>query len=122
MNWNKELDKLSDILKEEKNVNTCIPSKDNDGIRNSSIDNIPVRITNQLTKNKGGEHKMITVEAALGDLDKIAKSEVDATTKIIEAVKVLVKMLSTIRSNQLLCDEDKAKIREAKTKRETEKK
>ena len=65
---------------------------------------------------------MITVEAALGDLDKIAKSEVDATTKIIEAVKVLVKMLSTIRSNQLLCDEDKAKIREAKTKRETEKK
>ena len=49
MNWNKELDKLSDILKEEKNVTTSIHSTDNDGIRNSSTNNIPVRVIHKLT-------------------------------------------------------------------------
>ena len=121
MNWNKELDKIANNLKEEKNVNISIHSTDNDGTRNSSTNNIPVRIIRKLTIERE-VNQVITVEAALGDLDKIAKNvELDSTSKIIEAVKVLVKMLSTVRSNQLLCEEDKVKIREAKAKRNQEK-
>jgi hypothetical protein len=67
-------------------------------------------------------NKVITVEAALGDLDKIAKNaELDATSKIIEAVKVLIKFLSTMRSNQLLGEADKAEIRRRKVEKETKK-
>jgi len=67
---------------------------------------------------------MITVEAALSDLEAISKGEgkysgKSDVEKIVEVAKVLVKFLSTMRSNQLLTDADKARIREARAKRET---
>ena len=67
---------------------------------------------------------MITVEAALSDLEAIGKGEgkysgKSDVEKIVEVAKVLVKFLSTMRSNQLLTDADKARIREARAKRET---
>jgi hypothetical protein len=64
---------------------------------------------------------MITVEGALKDLEVIEK-EGDASAKaIVKALKVVVKFLSTMRSNQLLTEEDKKAIKAAKAKREAEK-
>jgi hypothetical protein len=65
---------------------------------------------------------MITVEAALSDLEAIAKGEgkYDGKTdvqKIVEVAKVLVKFLSTMRSNQLLTEGEKVTIRQAREKR-----
>ena len=121
MNWNVALTKLLDISKEEENANTNISSKDNNGIRNTSVNNISVRIIHKLTIEKE-VNQVITVENALLDVDgliKEAEAEKDNTTvKLLKAIKVVIKFLSTIRSNQLLCEEDKVKIREAKAKRD----
>ena len=62
---------------------------------------------------------MITKEAAMEDLDKIeAEAKDDVSKMFVKVAKVIVKMMATIRSNQLLTDEDKIKIKEAKQKRE----
>lgn len=61
---------------------------------------------------------MITVDGALKDLEAIEKEAGDAGSKaVVRALKVLVKFLSTIRSNQLLTDEEKMIIRKAKEAR-----
>jgi len=71
---------------------------------------------------------MITVEAALSDLEAIdlGKGKYAGKTdvqKIIEVSKVMIKFLSTIRSNQLLTEEEKGLITKArKARKETEKK
>lgn len=82
------------------------------------------RKLNNVTE-KGGKG-MITVEAALSDLEAIDKGEgkyagKTDTQKVIEVAKVLVKFLSTIRSNQLLTEEEKVKIRTERKNRETKK-
>lgn len=61
---------------------------------------------------------MITVEAALSDLDKMISETDDKNTKIlVKGIKVLVKFLSTIRTNQLLSEDEKKQIRESKNKK-----
>ena len=64
---------------------------------------------------------MITVEGALKDLEAIEKEAQDFKS-IVKAIKVLVKFLSTMRSNQLLTETDKISIREAKEVRATKEK
>lgn len=63
---------------------------------------------------------MITKEAALDDLEKL---DVNAPMGkvIIEVGKILIKLLATIRSNQLLTEEEKVKIREARKIRDSKK-
>ena len=64
---------------------------------------------------------MITVEGALKDLEAIEAEATDAGAKsVVKALKVVVKFLSTIRSNQLLCEVDKVRIQKAKTERKPE--
>ena len=63
---------------------------------------------------------MITVEGALKDLEAIEISDVTDGIKMVRAIKVLIKMLSTIRSNQLLCETDKIRIQKAKAERKPE--
>jgi len=61
---------------------------------------------------------MITVEGALKDLETIEKEASDAGAKtVVKALKVVVKFLSTMRSNQLLTDKDKERIRSDREKR-----
>jgi len=61
---------------------------------------------------------MITVEAAVSDLEQIEKDvSLTDTQKLIKAIKVLVKFLSTMRSNQLLTEEDKKVIKSRKEKK-----
>ena len=63
---------------------------------------------------------MITVDAALDDLKKI---DVNAPVGkvVVEVARILVKMLSTIRSNQLLTDEDRQAIKSARKARDAKK-
>jgi hypothetical protein len=54
---------------------------------------------------------MITVEGALKDLEVIEKEANDSGAKaVVKALKVVVKFLSTIRSNQLLTEPEKLAI------------
>jgi len=64
---------------------------------------------------------LITVEGALKDLEAIESEATDAGAKsVVKALKVVVKFLSTIRSNQLLCEIDKVRIQKAKAERKPE--
>jgi len=63
---------------------------------------------------------MITREAALDDLQKLEKEATDKVSKvIIEVARVIIKMLATIRSNQLLTDADKVAIKKAREARKS---
>lgn len=65
---------------------------------------------------------MITVEGALKDLEAIEIEAKDEGAKsVVKALKVVVKFLSTMRSNQLLTETDKVAIKKAKTEREPRK-
>jgi hypothetical protein len=63
---------------------------------------------------------MITKEAALDDLKKV---DVNAPLGkvIVDVAEILIKVLATIRSNQLLTEEEKVKIREARKARDSKK-
>ena len=65
---------------------------------------------------------MITVEGALKDLDVIEAEAIDGSgaKSIVKALKVVVKFLSTMRSNQLLTEQDKVGIKKAKAERKPE--
>ena len=61
---------------------------------------------------------MITIEAVESDLDKIDKNEVMSDSqKLIAVVKVAMKFLSTMRSNQLLTEEDKKVLQARKNEK-----
>ena len=78
---------------------------------------------------------MIGIEGALSDVDDVVskgiykdretKTEIKLNTdleKIGAIVKILLKFLSTIRSNQLLCESDKIALKDARAKRDATKK
>jgi hypothetical protein len=121
--WHTDLEnkvKELQLKKEDKDVYTGINSRivDRSSIgrsrslhlseRNKKINNV---------KEKGGS-SMITVEGALKDLEVIEKEANDTGAKaVVKALKVVVKFLSTMRSNQLLTEEEKVNIRKAKEAR-----
>jgi len=130
MNWKKELEKKAKEfnLKPEKEVNNVSVRGSNGG--NSNVSDRSRRVSPlQIPKKKkdsiknkfsqkGGE-LMITRDAALGDLKKIKESVKDnpVARVVIEVAEVIVKILSTMRSNQLLTDEDKKEIKKRKAER-----
>ena len=76
-----------------------------------------------LNKDNGKEKKiMITAKAAAEDLDAIEVSGVTDGVKVVRAIKVLIKFLSTMRSNQLLTDNEKVAIQKANANRKPEEK
>lgn len=65
---------------------------------------------------------MIKVDAALKDLEALEAKAPDVGTKVIVGVaKVLVKILSTMRTNQLLTEDDKKAIKKDIEARRAEK-
>jgi len=122
--WQKDLDKKVEELKvgkEAPNVRTRSDSRNSNRINNRRISG-SVRIsTNKEINNaiaKGG-NRMITVEGALKDLEAIEKEANDTGAKaIVKALKVVVKFLSTMRTNQLLTDEEKRAIAKARKERQ----
>jgi len=66
---------------------------------------------------------MITVEAVLSDIEKIEKDEgMSEQKKLFAVVKVIMKFLSTMRSNQLLTEDEKKRIATERAKRQVTKK
>lgn len=65
---------------------------------------------------------MITKDAALDDLEKIDVDKASMGKIIVEVAKILIKILATIRSNQLLTEAEKIKIREERRVRDTQQK
>lgn len=61
---------------------------------------------------------MITIEAVLGDIEKFEKDEkMTPETRLIAIIKVIMRFVSTMRSNQLLTEEEKKEIKIKKVKR-----
>lgn len=61
---------------------------------------------------------MISKEDALQDLEKVQKESGENLGKLLYGIAtVLVKLLVTIRSNQMLTDADKARIRAEREKK-----
>ena len=120
MNWKDKLNQIEEqIKKEEKNGHivspTCVGNRNSIG-SNSNVHRVSVY--KQIKERE--EKSMITIEGALKDLEAIEKETTDTGSKaIVKALKVVVKMLSTIRSNQLLTDADKQRIAAEKVKRQT---
>jgi len=124
MDWKEQLNQkeaLLNIKKEETNgylISSIHISDRDSGGRISSI-RVPERNKeiNKVTE-KGGKG-MITVEGALKDLEVIEKEANDTGAKaVVKALKVVVKFLSTMRTNQLLTDEEKIAIAKARKERQ----
>lgn len=122
MNWQKELEnKFNQIKKEEEHVRSRIDIRHNVGRISGSI---CVSVNQEINKvNKREEKVMITVEGALKDLETIEKEATDNGSKaVVKALKVIVKFLSTIRSNQLLTEAEKLEIAKVRKERQNKEK
>jgi len=88
------------------------------GSRSSNV--LRRRISSEELNNVQGKERkvMITIEDAIKDLEAVEMSAVTDGIKIVRALKVVVKFLSTMRSNQLLTDEAKVAIQKAKVERQ----
>jgi hypothetical protein len=125
--WKKDLEnKVKDFnLTEggESNVHIGSDSRINSRVsnrRSGGSVHLPVNkeINNTIKVNMKGGLIMITVEGALKDLEAIEATATDSGAKsVVQALKVVVKFLSTIRSNQLLTDEDRVRIKKEKADR-----
>ena len=116
-NFLKKLDELESILKkEESNGRSSSVVSSSSGSVHRIQDS--KEKGNSVNKDNLKEKQMITVEDALKDLEAIEASAVTDGIKVVRAIKVLVKFLSTMRSNQLLTDADKVAIQKAKVERQ----
>jgi len=125
MSWKEDLNKKEKELhlqKEEINVRTRSNSNIGSDRSNDSrllISESSRKSINNVTEKE--EKKMITVEGALSDIDKLIEEATQAGDKVsiylLKAQKVMIKFLSTMRSNQLLTEDDKKRIAVEKAKR-----
>jgi hypothetical protein len=123
MDWKLELDKKEkerNLTKGEENGHSissgCINSR-NSSRSSNNVHRISVHKEINNIIERGGSI-MITVDGALKDLEAIEKEATDNGAKVVvKALKVVVKFLSTMRSNQLLTEEEKANIHKEKEAR-----
>ena len=120
--WKKDLENKFNLIKGGEHGQIISSARISDRNNSRSSRNVySISIHKEINNVKEKEEKvMITKEAALDDLGKI---NVDAPVGkiIIEVGKIIVKVLATIRSNQLLTEEEKIKIRETRKARDTKK-
>jgi hypothetical protein len=124
MSWQEDLmkkEKEFNLQKEVENVHIRNNSGNNSRNNSRRSSDVYISGSNRKTLNnvteKGGKG-MITVDGALKDLEVIEKEAGDTGAKaIVKALKVVVKFLSTMRSNQLLTDDEKINIRKVKEAR-----
>lgn len=125
-NWQEQLkikEKELNLEGGESKDGGSISNRSDSGSSNSIRSSISSENGKNINKDfKKGGVTMITVEGALKDLEAIEKEATDAGVKsVVKALKVLVKFLSTMRSNQLLTEQDKVRIRETRKAREEKK-
>jgi hypothetical protein len=66
---------------------------------------------------------MITIEAVLSDIEKFEKDvTMSPETRLIAIIKVIMKFISTMRSNQLLPEGEKVRLHAEKKNRKEVKK
>jgi len=121
---NNYLDKLNQIanelLKGGENQDDVI-NRDSSRSSTSVRSTVSYQRRQNINPNVKEELKVIKVDAAMEDLDKIeADVKLSDGAKILRALKVLLKFLSTMRSNQLLTEKDKVTIQESNKKRNEE--
>jgi len=126
MNWQEELiNKANELKIEGGELYDSISSRSSSGNNTRSSrdtrSSIPTKNReNIINDTRKEEEIMITREAALDDLQKLEKEATDASSKVIVKVAMIViKMLATIRSNQLLTDADKIAIQKAREARKS---
>jgi len=126
MNWQEELINKANELKIEggelyDSISSRSGSRDNTRSSRDTRSSIPTKNReNIINDTRKEEEIMITREAALDDLQKLEKEATDASSKVIVKVAMIViKMLATIRSNQLLTDADKIAIQKAREARKS---
>ena len=126
MNWQEELIFKAIELKIEggelyDSISSRSGSRDNTRSSRDTCSSIPTKNReNIINDTRKEEEIMITREAALDDLQKLEKEATDASSKVIVKVAMIViKMLATIRSNQLLTDADKIAIQKAREARKS---
>jgi len=124
MNWQEELIFKAIELKIEggelyDSISSRSGSRDNTRSSRDTCSSIPTKNReNIINDTRKEEEIMITREAALDDLQKLEKEATDASSKVIVKVAMIViKLLATIRSNQLLTDADKIAIQKAREAR-----
>jgi len=101
MNWNKELDKIAEQIKGEKDATNSALGKDNASIGISVSTGAHNTINQKLIKLEE-VNKVITAEGALKDYEDIAKDEtISADVKLVKIFKIVVKLLLAIRTNQM---------------------
>ena len=122
MDWKEQLNKKEKELNLIKGgndgqiVSSSIVVNRNDSRSSGNVHR--VSIYQEINNVKEREEKrMITVEGALSDLDKLIVEADNGSKSVLKGIKVLVKFLSTMRSNQLLTEDDKKRIAADKAKR-----
>jgi hypothetical protein len=127
MDWKEELNKKSEELQKEENNGQIIPHSSVSSRSNNRIDSNVRGLslhTQKINKVERRESKVITYEAVESDLNdiingkgKYANLKTDLE-KQIAALKVVMKFISTMRSNQLLTEGDKVEIKKRKAERD----
>ena len=105
MDWKKELDKKMEQLnqKEEQNVqsrNINRNSNRNSIGRGGSIYLSERNRKIQVTNNDERSKKMISAAGVLKDYEVVVKEDTDASAKLVKIMRIVIKLLLNIRSNQ----------------------
>lgn len=119
MDWKEQLN----LIKLEKGgKNEFISDRSSDRNTSNGGSDFRNKISSKREQNiiKGGV-RVITVEGALSDIDKLIEEAQTVGDKVavylLKAQKIVIKFLSTMRSNQLLTEDDKKRIATEKAKR-----
>ena len=105
MDWKKELDKKMEQLnqKEEQNVQSRSIGRGGSGssIRRSRSIHLSERNGKiQVTTNDERSNKMISAADSLKDYEDVVKEDTDSSTKLVKIMRIVIKLLLNIRSNQ----------------------
>jgi hypothetical protein len=105
MDWKKELDKKFEQLnqKEEQNVQHRSGSRSisgNSAGRSGGIYLSECNRKTQVTTNDERSKKMISAAGALKDYEDIVKEDTDASAKLVKIMRIVIKLLLSIRTNQ----------------------
>jgi hypothetical protein len=142
MDWKNKLNIIHEELvkKEGGDTNVCSGSDSNSGSGSSAVsgvslpqktakdiktpikDNV-IRATGKLiltTVTQIGGTDMVTAEGALKDYEDILKEEGSDATKLLKVMKIVIKLLLNVRTNQMLPEAEKVRIFEEAKKRQAQ--
>lgn len=105
MDWKKELDKKLEQLNKKEVQNVQSRNINRNSNRNSigrggsiylSERNRKIQVTNNDERSK----KMISAAGVLKDYEVVVKEDTDASAKLVKIMRIVIKLLLSIRTNQ----------------------